>query len=136
MPRAKEFIVPGNVSPWTRGTWRLKAGLLDETTEYAYTHGQCHAMAVALNKLTGFEIVGLGRGFWDDTPGHFMVRADYGYLFDVEGLHTEDKAVSRYGIVREFDAAYAWGLATRGEYYPLHLQAAMHFAPLVINKYL
>lgn len=137
MPRVKEFIVPGNVAPWEAGTWKLRAGELDETAEYAFTHGQCHAMAVALNELTGFELVGLG-GFWGNGPGHFMVRAEFGYLLDVQGLHTEEQAYARFRKITEYDdgVRLAWQLAADKEYYPLRIEAARHFAKLVVDKYL
>lgn len=141
----KSFTVPGKVAPWKSGTWKLTAGLLDATAEYAFTHGQCHAMAVALNKLTGFEIVGLGGEISSNGPAHFMVRADFDYLLDAEGLHTIERATRRHGQLHEYNAAspygqdgkaYAWELVSTGDYYPLHLHAAMHFASLVIDRYL
>lgn len=138
MVRAKSFVVPGNVAPWTKGTWKLTAGLLDETAEYAFTHGQCHAMAIALHELTGYEIIGLGGSPWLDGPGHFMVRAEFGYCLDVEGLHTDVKAIQRYGRITDYDngVEYAWQLARDGEFYPLRIHAARHFAQLVVDKYL
>jgi hypothetical protein len=53
-------------------------GVIDSEAKRAFTRGQCHALAVAINKLTGWTIKGVGRDFCGDyslSPCHCVVYA-------------------------------------------------------------
>ncbi len=70
-----------------RGSWgsehTVTPGVLDERAFAAFTEGQCHALALALNEQTGWTIVGVEDEELDIM--HFCVRMPDGRLFDVAG---------------------------------------------------
>jgi hypothetical protein len=43
-------------------------GVIDDVAVEAFRRGQCHALAIALHKLTGWTIKGLGRRDEQDAP--------------------------------------------------------------------
>jgi hypothetical protein len=72
-----------------------KEGRIDSSAEHAFTRGQCHALALALHKLTGWKLYGLyDRNEWDngETPGHVVVRSPKGKYIDITG----DNALSNW----------------------------------------
>lgn len=60
-------------------------GLIDADSRAAYLHGQCHALALALNETTGWDIWGSQDGELDIV--HVAVRAPDGRFLDITGLH-------------------------------------------------
>jgi hypothetical protein len=49
-------------------------GVIDENARRAFMRGQCHALAIALHRLAGGTIKGIGN-LWDDpdSPSHCVV---------------------------------------------------------------
>lgn len=62
------------VGQWHR-TFEVTPGHLDETAREAFTHGQCHAFARALNEATGWPTIGL---LTDDCDGQNRMCLDGG----------------------------------------------------------
>lgn len=66
-----------------------KEGRIDHKAEHAFTRGQCHALALALHRLTGWELYGLYDSDYDfecgETPAHVVVRMPNGDYLDIEG---------------------------------------------------
>lgn len=106
-----------------KGKIRIKPGVIDDDAQYVYKNGQCIALALALNKLTGWPIIahlarpgdleGMSRlngrsiGIAQATNGwfydfvHAMVLTRERRLVDIDGTanpedYLED-AASRYG---------------------------------------
>ena len=67
-------------------------GVIDYNARRAFHSGQCHALALAINKLTGWPIKGVGDDDSDtaDSPAHCLVYvpALRRYL-DIDGLSTK-----------------------------------------------
>jgi len=64
------------------------AGHIDYNAERVFTRGQCHALALALHRLTGWELYGLySPGEWrrKETPGHVVVKSPDGMYIDITG---------------------------------------------------
>jgi hypothetical protein len=67
--------------------------LIDDNAVWAFTRGQCHAFALAVHKLTGFEVKGLWREsdveglsvVDEQSPGHVVAKAPDGRLLDITG---------------------------------------------------
>jgi hypothetical protein len=82
----------------------LEEGTLDDRALLVFTGGQCHALALALQRRTGWPLVAV-----DETTGvcvHICVRRPDGLLLDVTGAHTvEELITARGGTVRDVDYA-------------------------------
>lgn len=110
-----------------RRHWRttLTLGVLDEVARFAYTHGQCHALAAALAEVTGWPVlvhtIGRGASRYDDRfVEHCLVETPDGEWVDVLGAHDPAGWLEAHelgdGEVRatlRTDAAAARALATR-----------------------
>lgn len=62
--------------------------LIDDNARYAFTRGQCHAFALAVHKMTGWEMLGVnwpGEDY-DNEPGHVLTVTPDGQFFDIWGL--------------------------------------------------
>ena len=70
---------------------QIPKGILNKEVERAFTRGQCHAFALAMNEKTKWPIYGL---FSEDeleeqeTPGHVIVKSPWGFV-DIQGLGAE-----------------------------------------------
>jgi hypothetical protein len=68
-------------------------GRIDNAAEYAFTRGQCHSLALALHRMTGWELYGLYSEYdWtrkqagrESTPSHVVVRSPEGKYIDITG---------------------------------------------------
>lgn len=83
----------------------LTEGLVDKEACWAFTHGYCAELALAIHNHTGWPIVSAGH--WDDdntfAPGaHFGVFAPDGRVLDIEGLTEIIRWAGRWGV----DAAF------------------------------
>lgn len=77
----------------------LTPGVIDDNARHAFSNGQCHALALGLHELTGWEIGGLqwcceacgsDSPEWcgcdaDTLPAHVVVRKEDGELIDIGG---------------------------------------------------
>jgi hypothetical protein len=96
--------------------------------ENIFTHGQCHALAVALHEILGWPIYGIFDSWGPDkTTYHYMLQCPRGGFADVTGFHC-------------FDCGYRKTtkrtiLAHRNkDFVKPAMEFARHYAPLVIEK--
>lgn len=71
-----------------RVTTTLTEGVIDEAASRVFKTGQCHAMAFALHKETGWSLVGFKDNYdSDESPGHCAVFCpQLDEYVDVDGL--------------------------------------------------
>ncbi|RSS87002.1 hypothetical protein EF903_17985 [Streptomyces sp. WAC05292] len=146
------FGLPTNQPITVLGAWHQRfevtPGRLDDTAREAFTNGQCHALALALNEVTGWpttalltsDCSGLDRMCAedpdDDCPcriGHVVVTRPDGAHVDITGAHAP-------GQVPDFPGATAvpmteahWS-AIRST--PTWRDADMHAARTFVNPLL
>lgn len=106
-------------------------GIIDEHASEAFTHGQCHALAIALHDRTGWPIIGVGGD--EETPSHFVVYDPKADTFvDIDGPDAQERFPYEFErMIKEFDREYA----IKPPYY-LHadLKAARPFAKTVLEQ--
>ena len=69
------------------GVYRIrKDGVITDQAKHAFTHGHCHSLALALNKITGWPLIGLFHPVDDEDgiPSHVGVQSPQGFL-DIYG---------------------------------------------------
>jgi hypothetical protein len=65
-----------------------REGYVDHDAEFAFTRGQCHALALMLHRLTGWKLYGFFCEYELEnkaTPGHVVVRTPSGSYVDITG---------------------------------------------------
>ena len=70
---------------WNRPEW-VPVDPSDRRTKHTFSAGQCHSLAFALNKLTGWPLVLLSQD--EDDPRqweHCVVQAPDGRFVDIDG---------------------------------------------------
>lgn len=137
---------------WTRSHYRtpITLGVLDDDARFAYTGGQCHALAAALAEHTGWPIVVIVRGVDSDhhceeLVHHCLVAIPDGRWLDVNGPHEpaywldeSDLEDTEYQQVSRTDVDGVLALATRagmlGDFtmLPANLRAARALVPAVL----
>ena len=78
-----------------------KNGTINKNAILAFKRGQCHSLALAINKLLGWPIYGICDVHNTDTdPGHVVVKnpKNGGYV-DIEGYGAVGRWRKRWGIV-------------------------------------
>lgn len=59
-------------------------GVLNDNASQVFTHGHCHSLALAINKLTGWKMIAVGDSY--NSPCHFVIHCppldDY---IDIDG---------------------------------------------------
>jgi hypothetical protein len=112
-------------------------GVINEEARLAFYRGQCHALALALNSLTGWQIKGVSRAWrsTDDAPDHCVVwclklRA----YVDIKGAHNRapklnDSCKSRV-VNRRLSARK---VPTLDGYLKPNVKAAMPFARTILR---
>lgn len=66
---------------------------------HRFTHGDCHYLARALQKLTGWPLMSFDADF-DPITGtmHAFVEAPDGRLLDIEGIHTPAELLEQWNF--------------------------------------
>lgn len=108
------------------------AGIVDDNAIRAFTYGQCHALALAIRKLSGLPLVGIWRDYDrdKDEPAHIAVLLPNGELLDIQGLDVESRWPVRK--IKRVSESKVKGY----EYYvEPNLKAAEPFAKTLIKKY-
>lgn len=67
----------------TNETWNPR-----EPDVRRFTEGDCHYLARALQKLTGWPIYAFDSNYHDEGDLHAFVKTPDGRILDIEGLHT------------------------------------------------
>lgn len=78
-----------------------KNGTINKNAVRAYQNGQCHSLALAINKLTGFPIYGIADGNNLPTdPGHVVVKnPKNGGFIDIKGYGALARWRKKWGPV-------------------------------------
>ena len=102
---------------------------IDQQAEFVFTMGQCHAFGLAVNQLTGWQLVcddDITRG-----KGHIMIRLPNKLgVFDVAELH-EDNGYCPAVTVRQVECL--WEERMRN-WLPPDLGAAMPYAKIRVSQ--
>lgn len=111
--------------PATTTTWAMTVTAPDSmygTIRDRYVNGECHGLALAIHRLTGWTAEG-----WVDQQedvGHCYVRVPDGRLLDIDGLHDKGWPTFEHD---ENDDLNDWG-----DYDPA---LAMHWARRVLDAH-
>ena len=88
----------------------VEAGVLDDRALLAFGMGQCHSMALALQRATGGALVGLTE---QQTPfDHVLVRIGEARLIDVGGARPAAELTASGGRLTDIDADTVVALST------------------------
>jgi hypothetical protein len=60
----------------------------EEEIKRVFSYGNCHSLALAMHKLTGWPLMGVYRksDMYDGIPSHVVVKDPLGRYVDVEGF--------------------------------------------------
>lgn len=64
----------------------LIPGKIDSNAKWAFTAGQCHALALALHEQTGWQIVAIKGGVFGGIPHVVCRRSTDNQLVDITGV--------------------------------------------------
>lgn len=94
----------------------VEAGVLDDRALLGFKMGQCHSMALALQRATEGALVGLTE---HQTPfDHVLVRIEDGRLIDVGGARRADEVTATGGRLTDIDARAIAALSTDHDWEP------------------
>ena len=114
-------------------------GIIDYDAEYAFTRGQCHALALALHSLTGWQLYGLYKPCelrWSGTPSHTVVRSPDGEYIDINGNNALEEWQEYYPEAEPKAVTEAQVLAfEEDDYCKPDIKAAMPYAKTLAAKY-
>lgn len=114
-------------------------GVIDSKARKAFMHGQCHSLAMAIRKLTGWPMFGFVD--WDDgdkptSPGHISVWVpeleDYVDIAGRQALARWKEVYPDIEVHRIYPSTIKRGMSM---YLPLDVDAAIPYAKTVLRKY-
>jgi hypothetical protein len=114
-------------------------GHIDANAERAFTNGQCHALAIAIHDLTGWQLIALCQADPDDfedrydvldNSGHVVVRTPRGDYLNIRGKDVLDRWSDSKPVEITRDEA-----CDMPRYMKPDLNAARVFAPVVLRKF-
>ncbi|WP_325705952.1 hypothetical protein [Amycolatopsis sp.] len=112
----------------------MTPGVIDDEARRAFTNGQCHALALALNEETGWPMVQVGVHGYGGIPRHWMVETPNGDLLDIKGLSTYEDVADRWaGDIVSGEPEDAWALYENGNYRRPEVETARTFVPAVLE---
>ena len=83
----------------------LEKGELDQRAWLAFIYGQCHGLALAVHRRTGWPLVAVVDH--DGVCEHICVRRPDGQIIDVTGAHTsEEMGSARGGTTHDISVDY------------------------------
>lgn len=109
-------------------------GRITAKAKKVFTQGQCHALALAVHELTGYQLVGLYSYYEDpeyNTPAHVVVRMPNGSLLDIEGPGCESRWPNDAIEVTKEDVLEF----QNRDYLEPNLEAARPFARTLCKRY-
>ena len=121
---------------------------INEDAKQVFISGQCHSLAVALNRLTGWKLYGMYTdddineyGEKTDSPDHVIVRTPYGFA-DIGGLGVDERYSRRTSrhfhllpiTEEEIESWEEPRHSTWGRYHPLQTEDAMPYAKLLLKR--
>lgn len=109
-------------------------GVINQNAVAAFNRGQCHSLAYAINKDTGWPILGIGDS--NSSPNHCVVyNPNIDDYIDISGPGSLGRGMHSdwaYEMIREIlPAEIETGLPY---YLPLNFEAAYPFAKAVLKK--
>lgn len=109
--------------------------LIDDNAVHAFTRGQCHAFALAVHQLTGFEIQGLwgAHAITQNSPGHVVTKAPDGRLLDITGHPVEYMGAIGFKVARIAPVPVE-DVPTLQYYMPPKVDVALPFARTMLEK--
>lgn len=116
------------------GSGAVTLGEIDERAEWVFTHGQCHALALALHLATGWPLIEAG---WhvDSVPNHWLVEAPDGRLVDITGAYDPSDVEEEWGSYWQGSEEDLWALVDGGDYRPPDVDAAASFVRPLLGRY-
>lgn len=114
-------------------------GVIDSKARKAFMHGQCHSLAMAIRKLTGWPMFGFVD--WDDgdkptSPGHISVWVpeleDYVDIAGRQALARWKEVYPDVEVHQIYPSTIKRGMSM---YLPLDVDAAIPYAKTVLRKY-
>ena len=114
-------------------------GIIDYDAEYAFTRGQCHSLALALHRLTGWQLYGLYKPNelrYGRTPSHTVVRSPDGEYIDIGGNTALEDWREYYPDAKPVAVTEAQVLEfEHDDYVKPNIKAAMPYAVTLYVKY-
>ena len=111
------------------------AGVIDDNAKRAFMRGQCHALAIAIHRLTGALIVGICDSYdEEDSPGHCVVALNNGDYLDINGEGAFKKWSERYPCCKSVELKEEQAYKLRDYTEPI-VKAAMPFARTLVEQY-
>ena len=107
-------------------------GVLDSEAKRAFSKGQCHALAIAINKLTGWKIKGVGFSYdTPDSPTHCCnYSPELKAYVDIDGLSKK----APVGRVLNSNISPREAMGSLRGYLDPDVETAMPFARSVLRK--
>lgn len=113
-------------------TYLLTPGELDEAAIACFSTGQCHAMALALHRLTDWQIVAITDE--DDEVNHLAVRTPSGRILDIAGAHDPEALEEAWdGQIVPMSEADALALERTGVWRRPDIETASSLADAVLE---
>ena len=114
-------------------------GTIDHEAREAFTRGQCHGLALALHRLTGWELYGLYKPSelrYGGTPSHTVVLSPDGEYIDINGNNALEDWRGYYPAATPKAVTEAQVLEFEHiDYVTPDIVAAMPFAKALYAKY-
>jgi hypothetical protein len=117
-------------------------GNIDRHAENAFSRGQCHALALALHRLMGWELYGLYTASerrsrrYNGTPSHTVVRMPDGDYLDIHGNGALDNWRVSWPDAEPIALTEAEVLAfEHRDYRKPNIKAAMPYAETLAGNY-
>jgi len=72
---------------------KITSNSKEEEIKRVFNYGNCHSLALAINKLTGWPLYGVYRAadMEDGLPSHVAVKDPQGRLVDIEGFRSQEE---------------------------------------------
>lgn len=74
----------------------MDADTLIEDELYWYEHGDCHTLALAIRRLTGWQLAALGEQQDHACGGHAFVVTPTGHALDIRGARSVDQLLRQW----------------------------------------
>jgi len=120
-----------------RMTTELEEGVIDVNAERVFKHGQCHSMALALHRETGWPMVSFkDETDLHDSPGHCAVYCpQLDEYVDVEGVGAFTRYAERCKMfARTAKVVPVESVDKLKDYLPVRAEDARSFAQAVVKQ--
>jgi hypothetical protein len=115
----------------TNRLYVVERGVRDQRALLAFREGQCHGLALALRRRTGWQLVAVEN---DGVCEHITVRHPGGHLVDILGGHPDGLPGSEGIVERDVDESYIDELVANREWAGPDLEAAEAWVEGVLER--